>query len=662
MEANVKRREWVKTAAIIFLVVLLVLTFFSNTIMNRSLPEVATQSVQSGSINARIRGSGTVAANETYDVTISQTRKIASVLVKVGQTVEAGDKLFLLDSMESSDLTTARTELDSMELAYEKSLIEASNGNAKEDRTIQKLRETYNDLLAQYNQYSTMDVKAVELEKTKAEAALKESQKELEKAQKELTKIQSDKDYTQAKSDVDKYTSDIETQKTKIAELEEQYNALESGQSVAEQIQALQEAINTLNGRISEKQTEVNQLMDNKDYAALSTLSGDKDSYMRIYVSDRAALERKIMEIWPMTADDAAAQASAMITAYNAVVVAQNELTQLQNECSSKQARLEKLQTQQDNYTTKEELWAEIIQERNNLDALNTQLRAAEWRVQQFETNIENIENAIERLQDQVDNQQDTLDKLTNASSLAGQVKTAKEQLDDQLFEQALADGSNLDLQAAKEAIEKKKEEIKKLEADAEGGEVTAKVSGVIGAINVTAGNTIGPEQALATIQVVDRGYTIKISVTADQAKKVRVGDKADLVNYWGGDIDATLENIANDPSNPGKGKLLVFRLSGEVEPDTNLTLSIGQKSANYDCLVPNSAVRSDSNGSFVLAVVVKSSPLGNRYTATRVDVKVLASDDTMSAVSGLSQGDFVITTSTKPIEAGTLVRLAENG
>ena len=31
MDTNVKRREWVKTAAIIFLAVLLVLTFFSNT-------------------------------------------------------------------------------------------------------------------------------------------------------------------------------------------------------------------------------------------------------------------------------------------------------------------------------------------------------------------------------------------------------------------------------------------------------------------------------------------------------------------------------------------------------------------------------------------------------------------------------------------------------
>ena len=38
-----KRREWVKNAAIIFLSVMLVLTFFSNTFMNYSLPEVAAQ-------------------------------------------------------------------------------------------------------------------------------------------------------------------------------------------------------------------------------------------------------------------------------------------------------------------------------------------------------------------------------------------------------------------------------------------------------------------------------------------------------------------------------------------------------------------------------------------------------------------------------------------
>ena len=53
-----KRREWVKNAAIIFLSVMLVLTFFSNTFMNYSLPEVAAQYVQSGTITAKIRRTG----------------------------------------------------------------------------------------------------------------------------------------------------------------------------------------------------------------------------------------------------------------------------------------------------------------------------------------------------------------------------------------------------------------------------------------------------------------------------------------------------------------------------------------------------------------------------------------------------------------------------
>ena len=38
MEHKEINRGWVKNAAIIFLAVLLVLTFFSNTIMNASLP------------------------------------------------------------------------------------------------------------------------------------------------------------------------------------------------------------------------------------------------------------------------------------------------------------------------------------------------------------------------------------------------------------------------------------------------------------------------------------------------------------------------------------------------------------------------------------------------------------------------------------------------
>ena len=257
----------------------------------------------------------------------------------------------------------------------------------------------------------------------------------------------------------------------------------------------------------------------------------------------------------------------------------------------------------------------------------------------------------------------DEVTNLTAASTAAETLKTAQTALEDKVFETSLGDSASLDLQNSKKAIEEQQKVVDELMAQADGQEVTANVSGKVTAINVTAGNSAGADTPLATLTVVDRGYTVKIAVTADQAKQVTIGDTATITNYYNGDITATLENIANDPQNPGKGKLLVFRLSGEgVEAGSNITLSIGQRSATYDTLVPNSALRNDANGDFVLVVTAKNTPLGNRYTATRVGVTVLAKDDTKSAVTGLSSGDFVITTSTAPIEAGSQVRLVDNG
>ena len=103
--------------------------------------------------------------------------------------------------------------------------------------------------------------------------------------------------------------------------------------------------------------------------------------------------------------------------------------------------------------------------------------------------------------------------------------------------------------------------------------------------------------------------------------------------------------------------------LDGDVSTGSELTVSIGQKSASYDTIVPNSSVRTDANGSFVLAISAKNSALGNRYFAKRIPVEVLASDDNNTAVScDLGYGDFVITTSSSPIKNGDQVRMTDNG
>jgi multidrug efflux pump subunit AcrA (membrane-fusion protein) len=676
METQVKKREWVKTAAIIFLAVLLVLTFFSQTIMNRSLPEAATAAAQSGTINAKIRGSGTVSANEVYNVTISQTRKIASVMVKVGQTVAAGDVLFTLEEQESDELKQAQTDLETQEVNYQKSLLSLSNTAAQSSHDVQKARNAYNDALAVYNQYSTMDSTKLAAALASAQVKLKAVQKQSTDAQQAYTDASSAKEYTDAQATVTDLQGQIKTLEASVADYKSQLADLSAGTSGTSSVTAIQR-------QIDDKQTALNAAQDTlasdkvlyqSNYDSLLTLA-KSDTVAAAWAKDTDVLAQKLLVAGVVSssggsssggsssaslspakqlAEDYALAYKTLTADQTAIDTINTDITRLQQDLSvaSMDADSARLKLQQ-----------KLDQADSDLTAAQKQLKTAQDAVSGYETTVKRLKQAASDAAQAASDQQTVVDNLTNASTAAETVKTTRQALEDLVFAQSLGSSDSVDLQAAKDAIAKQEELVKKLTANADNVNVTAKVGGVIGTINVQAGGSIGADSPLCTINETDRGYTLKISVTNDQAKQVKIGDPADLVNYWGGDITAKLESIANDPQNPGKNKLLVFRLSGDgLEPDTNLTLSIGQKSANYDTLVPNAAVRSDNNGSFVLVVVAKSSPLGNRYTATRVNVQVLASDDTNTAVSGLTQGDFVVTTSTKPIEAGTQVRLVDNG
>ncbi len=210
--------------------------------------------------------------------------------------------------------------------------------------------------------------------------------------------------------------------------------------------------------------------------------------------------------------------------------------------------------------------------------------------------------------------------------------------------------------------IKRQQEKIQKLSGEGDSNTITANVSGTVTEVNCTAGDIVVKDDILASIEVPDQGYTVSFSVTNDQAKRLHVGDTATISNYyWGNTITATLATIQTDKKNPMTNKTLTFDLEGDVTSGSELTVSVGQKSANYDTIIPNSAIRTDSNGSFVLAVSAKTSPLGNRYIAKRVAIEVLAADDTNSAVTAaLNNGDYVITTSSAPVANGDMVRLSD--
>lgn len=652
MENSVRKREWVKTAAIIFLAVLLVLTFFSKTIMNASLPEVAAQQAASGAINARIRGSGTVEASEVYNVTIKQTRKVASVLVKTGQEINVGDTMFVLEAEDSDELKQAETDLETLQQNYDKSLIEAGNTAAQENYDVQKARDAYNEALAIYRQYSTMDASQLATQKAAADAKLKELQTAKTTVDNQLTKLKADEKYTAAQATITEQEATIKTLEAEKEKLLETLPASYKDCRNASQYQTL------INDTLNDANYIRNLARYEKNFATFSSLCDNDYAIMKECYENIESMRRRIEggtvktpvdeggnPIYALTTDETAEIYKEAFKAlapfyYGYPKDPADGLLNWQDQL--------KIATVNDK-----------IADAN--DAINNPTNGAKTIVGNYERSIDDLTKQSDSLDAQINDQQAAVDKLSSAASAAETVKSTKQALEDLVFKQNLGDSSSVDMEASKKAIERKQAEVDKLRENADELEVKSSVSGTIASINASAGKSIGgEEQPLATINVTDRGFTVKIDVTNDQAKKVKTGDTAELVNFWGGDAVATLDQITS--SQTAGNRTLVFTLTGDIQAGQNVTLSIGQKSANYDALIPLSGLREDSNGKFVYVLESKSSPLGSRYIATRVTVQELARDDKSAAVSGISSGDFIITTSNKPVEAGKQVRLADNG
>ena len=626
MENGVRKREWVKTAAIILLAVLLVLTFFSKTIMNASLPEVATQQVSSGAINARIRGQGTVEASEVYNVTIKQTRKVASVLVKTGQEINVGDTLFVLEAEDSEELKQAETDLETLQQNYDKSLIEAGNTAAQENRDVQVAREAYNEALAVYNQYTNVSAMQLTTAITAAENELESLTAQSKAISEHLKQLQTEKETLDSKvSQAEAQVKEMEAAEDKYSELKKATNAYEADLVVYGEY--YKQLLAVTNERESSVEKDTSDVVSKVHIYAQPVASGycQKDTLLYSYLADKAP--------------DLAENAGVITTAYNTIT---KDLETLETLCTE-YSRLS------------------VVYNKNALENARTELDGLKRNADNLTAQIKNCTDQVSAAETATANKQTEIDKLSKASSAAETVKSTKKTLEDLVFKQNLGDSSSIDMEASKKAIERKQEEVAKLRENADELEVKSSVSGTIASISASAGKSIGgEEQPLATINVTDRGFTVKIDVTSEQAKKVKVGDTAELVNFWGGDAVATLDQITNSQSSGSR--TLVFTLTGDIQAGQNVTLSIGQKSANYDALIPLSGLREDSNGKFVYVLQSKNSPLGSRYIATRVTVQELARDDKSAAVSGISQGDFIITTSNKPVEAGKQVRLADNG
>ena len=570
-ESKRNKREWVKTAAIIFLSIMLVLTFFSNTIMNHSLPEVATQYVQPDTITAKIRGNGIIESGDPYSVKIKGIRKVESVEVRVGDKVQKGDVLCYLSEEDSEELTLAKNNLTAAKKAYD-------------------------DLLAQIEDVSVI-----------------QSNSELSSEEYKAKVIA-------LKNEIALAEADVEAAREKLAELEAWGNALRTQISVTPS--------NNANTDAEEKAVANAQEAVSNAELAIQAAINEQARSRNEQTKLQNELDKYMLSVSGGDAD------LAYVTSLEQAIAAEKE----------KEAAAIQKQADEEVKKADAEYALAVAQK-----ALNDKLASGDT-----SATLKNLEAQLD---------QNTLDifHATNDLTAKESVLTEKNKALEEYVQKA---SSSFDLTAALETIRLAEEEVARLEAEVVGNEVVAPISGTIITSNVKSGLDTPDDGIVFTMQPEGAEFTMSFSVTNEQAKKLSVGDIAEPVNSWRYEnMLIVLESIRPDRNNPADNKLLVFNITGDnVVANQSLNVSVGQKSATYDMVVPNSAIREDNNGKFILIVESKSSPIGTRYIATRVDVQVLASDDTKSAIQGALYGyEYVITTSTKPIEAGQQVRLSEN-
>lgn len=534
-----KNRKWVIKAAVIFFVVLLLLTFFSNTIMNYSLPKVATQYIQSGTIASKVRGSGVVTAANPYNVSVNSEKKVKLVAVKEGDTVSEGSLLVIFEDGDSTELSAAKKAVEDAQAAYSRYIVT----NEIADDIVQKIES------GQTNDYSEY--------KTQLAAA---------------------------KSTVDSAQETVNQYTASIKSLQARIDALEN---TAADTAAEQAALENANAALQSAQSE-----------------------QAIAENNMASLEEQY-NLYAEAGGDTSGIAVQLANAKSILTNAQNTVTRCQQEAERAQAALTAKQENPENKAA--------------IAALQTRL---------------NSENA----------------SLTEATDTLTRAQEAHQKILDKL-------NSEIELSGLYQSITEAQASLEQLNTDGSGNKILAASGGVVSNISISKGQTTVAGEPLMTITNPDNGYSATITVTTEQARRIKTGDIADIDESWYySDLSGVVTAVRNNSENPGQSKLVDLKVTGDVSEGSTLNFAIGDKNRSYDLIVPNGAVREDNNGKFILIIRQKSSPLGNRYFAKRVDVEVIASDDVNSAVTGELEGyEYVITTSTKSIKPGDQVRLTES-
>lgn len=231
-DVNTGRRKITGKAMILFLAGMLLLTFFSNTINNFSLPKVTYETPASGALIKEAAGTGKVEAKTFHDLYVRTGMKVTGVMVKVGDTVKQGQTLITLDTAdignqlkdEQDKYVQKKLHLEKLKEAGEKLKEAGSPGNLLNlDKAVQTARQNAEKAQKNYdNSKSLHEAGAVtENDWTDAKTNLDNAKMDYEIAQNNRDKAIKDnnREIENNNRDIESTKLDISMAERKMAEL-----------------------------------------------------------------------------------------------------------------------------------------------------------------------------------------------------------------------------------------------------------------------------------------------------------------------------------------------------------------------------------------------------------------------------------------------------------
>lgn len=316
-----------------------------------------------------------------------------------------------------------------------------------------------------------------------------------------------------------------------------------------------------------------------------------------------------------------------------------------------------------------------VLQQAQELEAAGEAEEAEKLR-QQAEENAEQrkaqaqsaYDSAIQELELQKSQAEESLQAQDSARAQAyNAYESAKEQ-DAAAAEndKKTAEAGSYTTQSAQVDLELAKKELEKLQkVQSENGEVKAQEDGVLKSSTIAAG---GVTDDTASLMFGWGGYRVKGNLTAEDLSKAETGDEVKImVPGQGKTLKKNIGEISGNTNQQGEGQTAAGVFYAEMEEKeavygSEISYEISrQTDSSYKQVIPLSAVRKDSDGTFCLVAEEEKTVLGNEYRAKRVAVTVVEKDSTSAAITAsLGQEDKIITGSSKDIAPEDKVRLEE--